>query len=382
MAREPRAAGTGVCSRETDMRDAARAPDFSKKDTMTPQERLAALAAGEPTDRVPFNPFSSGFSARMRGMDLGVYYRNPDKAFQAGFDLMRRYPWMNTRPTYGWADRGAWEFGGKIVWPDGNRYQTPVCPEPVIHDPREVDTLPDPDPETAGINPLLDRFNQVCRRHGFPASLPGGTPTSLSAGVVGRSTFLKWLVKYPEAVHRLQRKVNDFLLRSAEKTIKAYGAENCALFLSVPMESNQLISPSAFGNFCKPYIRELMRYYVSEGVRSVMLHLCGDHTANLPLWSDIPLPPRTIVSIGHEMDLEETGGTIGAGHILAGNINTSAFQTGTPQTVMEEVARSLETGMKHPGGFLLMPACELPPLTPLENMEALARALYERGYYQ
>jgi uroporphyrinogen-III decarboxylase len=28
-----------------------------------------------------------------------------------------------------------------------------------------------------------------------------------------------------------------------------------------------------------------------------------------------------------------------------------------------------------------MPACELPPNTPFENMEAMAQAVYEHGYY-
>jgi uroporphyrinogen decarboxylase len=37
--------------------------------------------------------------------------------------------------------------------------------------------------------------------------------------------------------------------------------------------------------------------------------------------------------------------------------------------------------MKHTGGYILMPSCELPPDTPLENIEAVAQALYEYGYY-
>ena len=48
---------------------------------------------------------------------------------------------------------------------------------------------------------------------------------------------------------------------------------------------------------------------------------------------------------------------------------------------MAEVGRCLAAGMKHPGGFILMPACEFPPDTPLENLEALAHTLFEQGYY-
>ena len=50
----------------------------------------------------------------------------------------------------------------------------------------------------------------------------------------------------PGGLHKLQRKVTDFILRAAEWTIGKYGAENCSLDCGVPMESNQLISVRMF----------------------------------------------------------------------------------------------------------------------------------------
>jgi len=355
--------------------------NFSEKDRMTPKERLMGLVSGKPIDRVPFNPFSLGFNARIYGIDRGEFYTNPEKAFTAGLHLMKTYPWMDTRPSYGWADRGAWEFGGKILWPDNNRFAAPQSFEPVIVDPKEFDSLPDPDPKTAGMNPLIDRFNMISRKHGFPASLPGGTPTNLSAGIVGKTNFLKWLIRSPETIHKLQRKATNFIIRSAEITINKFGAENCRIQCSVPLESNRLISPKAFETFAKPYIKEILGYYISEGVRNITVHLCGDHTSNLVHWANMGLPPRTIFSIGFEMDLEKTGLFLGKDYILAGNINTALLQTGSYSEVFEGVKRCLRVGMEHPGGYILMPACELPPDTPLENIEAIAQALYEYGYY-
>ena len=355
--------------------------DFATRDTMTSNERLAALKAGRRVDRVPFMAFAVGFAARIHGIDRGEVYRNPDKAFAAGMSLLRAYPWISGKPAYGWADRGAWEFGGKIVWPDGDRYPAPWS-LPAISRPEEVDALPDPDPVSAGMTPLVDRFNAISRDNGFGVSLPGGTPTTLSASIVGRENFMRWLIKYPEAVHKLQRKVTNYLLRLAERTIKQYGAENCSLYGGVPMESNQLISVALFESFAKPYIREIYDYYVSAGVRSIVVHLCGDHTKNLAHWKDIPLPRPTIFSIGQEMDLERTGEAIGSDHILAGNIHSGILHKGTPEEVCVEVRRCLQAGKKHTGGFVLMPACELPPATPEENVEALARALFEHGYYE
>ncbi|MEN6440035.1 MAG: uroporphyrinogen decarboxylase family protein [Syntrophobacter sp.] len=354
--------------------------DFAARDSMSVKERSEALINGAPLDRVPFDPCACGVAARVYGIDRGKFYRNPEEAFAAGIQFMKAYPWMNTCPAYGWADKGAWEFGGKIFWPDGDRFIAPFS-EPLITKPSDVGSLPDPDPESAGMIPLVDRFNDLSRRHGFAACLPGGTPTTFSAAIVGKVNLLKWLIRYPEAVHRLQRKVTDFMLRVAEKTIAKFGALNCSMECATPMESNQLISPRMFVEFAKPYIREILGYYLSKGVRRATVHLCGDHTANLKHWVDIPLPPRTVFFIGQEMDLEKTGQLMGKGHILAGNLDTGTLQNGNSRQVFDEARRCLTIGKRHPGGFILMPGCELPPGIPLENIEAVAQALYEHGYY-
>ncbi len=355
--------------------------DFSTKDTMSPKERMAALAAGNPIDRVPFNPFSLGFSAKLYGIDRGEFYRNPDLAFEAGLNLLRRHPWLSARPAYGWADKGAWEFGGEIGWPDNDEYMAPFSAGPVITKPEDVATLPDPDPDTAGGNPLFKQFNAKSRAMGLPAALPGGTPTTMSSSIVGKSEFLRWMLKHPDSVHTLQRKVTDFIIRTAKKTILQYGAENCSVMCAVPMESNQLVSPKAFESLCKPYIQKIMGFYQSQGVKSVMVHLCGDHTLNLHHWSDIPLPKRTVFSIGGEMDMRETSEFLGKDFILAGNLSNPVLQTGTREQIVKEMRRCLSAGMRHPGGFILMPECEIPPDTPQETLEIIAEVLFSEGYY-
>ena len=356
--------------------------DFTRKDKMTPPERMGRIMAGKSVDRVPFNPFALGFCAKVAGVDRGVYYRNPEGAFEIGLNFAKRYPWMNARPVYGWADRGAWEFGGQIIWPNNNASAAPRSFGPVISDPSEVDGLPDPDPKTAGAMPLIDRFNTVSREYGMPASLPGGTPTTYSASIVGDETFMRWTILHPDAVHALQRKVTDFLLRTTELTIARFGGENCSLNCSLPVDSNLLMSPKTFAEFSKPYVKEILGFCLERGVRSVMVHLCGDHTGNLIHWRDMPLAPRTIFFIGHEMDIEATGRFIGKEHIVAGNIRTPLLQSGLPEEVYADTVRCLRAGMGHPGGFILMPACELPPDTPYENLDAVAQALYDHGYYE
>ena len=360
----------------------ALAEAFARQDSMTPKERMQALKEGRQVDRPPYIPFASGFAAKVYGLDLGDYYRHPEQAFAAGLNMSKVFPWMNVKPKYGWANRGAWEFGGEITWPDNDRYAAPVSEKPVINDPNQVDDLPDPDPKTTGMNLLTGRFNEICRKNGMPAALPSGTPTSISGGVVGRDNFFRWIIKYPDAVHKLQRKVTDYILRTARLALRKYGPENCTASVGVPMESNQVMSPKTFATFCKPYIQEILGFYIDSGVKTGQVHLCGDHTANLPHWKDIPLSPRTSFSVGKEMDLEETGKALGSDYILAGNISTTLIHLGPPEALARDVIRCLEAGRKHSGGFILMPACGISPKTPLEHIEIIGRTLLQHGYYQ
>jgi uroporphyrinogen decarboxylase len=355
--------------------------DFQEKDSMSPPERMMALFSNQPMDRVPFEPISLGFSASICGLDRGEFYCDPDKAFQAGLNLMQKYPWLNCAPTYGYADMGAWEFGGEITWPTDGRYAAPLSHDPVISSPDEIDSLPDPDPRTDGFAPKLHRFNELKRNMGFPASVFCVSATELTAGIIGRETYLKWIFKYPEAVHKVQRKVTDFIKRFAEVVFETHGVENCSCFAGTPSDSNQLVSPKVVAEFSMPYISEVLEFYTSAGMPPILVHLCGDHNGNLDLWKDVPVPPRSIWSFGYEVELEKASQFLGEQFILAGNMKSAVIQMGSREEIKAETRRCLEIGMKHPGGYILMPSCEFPPDTPEENLEAIGEAIFESGYY-
>jgi uroporphyrinogen decarboxylase len=147
------------------------------------------------------------------------------------------------------------------------------------------------------------------------------------------------------------------------------------------LEGNSVISPEAFEKYCLPYIVKLHEFYLDSGVRAVMLHLCGNHEGNLKYLETAPLPERAIFSIGDAMDLEQTGKILGEKYILAGNISTTTLQIGTKEDVKHEAKRCLEQAKGRPGGFILMPACEYPPMAPAQSLEAIQETLMEHGFY-
>ena len=350
-------------------------------DSMTSRERIKALILNQPYDRVPFMPFALGYFALSNTVSLYDFFTRPEVAFRVAQSTAKQHPWANIRPVYAWADHGAWEFGGDIAWPDSDVRMTPYTPKPRISQPEEVDSLPEPEPVKTEWFRLLSHFNELCVQNGFSALLPSASIMSPMGSIVGAARLMKWMKRYPDAVHLLAEKVLRFNVKAAEIIFEKYGSRNCSVSTELPMESNTVISPGMFEEFCLPYIARLHGFYLENGVRGTMIHLCGDHRGNLQYWKQIPLPKRTIFSIGDDMDLEETGDFLGETYILAGNISTHAIQFGSKEAIMEEVKRCLHQAKDRSGGFILMPACEYPPMAPPESLEAIREGLMRYGQY-
>lgn len=355
--------------------------DQAGADKMNNKQRMKALMMGEPLDRVPFMPFFVSFMAVDNSVSLYDFYTRPEVAFDAGLATMKKYPWANIRPVYGWGDHGAWEFGGGIDWPHDIADMGPHTSAPLISSPEEVASLPDPDPLETEWFQLRSRFNDICVSQGFSATLPSGSIMGQMASILGASNLIMWMVDHVEAYHQLAQKVLNFNLKQAKLTIEKYGGRKCSVMTDLALESNTMLSPAMFCELCLPYSKQIHEYYTANGVMATMLHLCGNHKGNMKHLNELSLPPRTIFSISEFQDIAETGEQLDKKFLLAGNIPTATIQDGTPEEVAAATRECLEKGKHRPGGFILMPACEWPPTAPVANLEAVKTALMEYGAY-
>jgi len=135
----------------------------------------------------------------------------------------------------------------------------PVFPNPLLS-PEEVDTrLVTPNVE----KDLSYVFTAITlTRHKLEGKVPligfAGAPWTLMAYMVegeGSKTFSKakkWLYQFPEASHKLLRKVTDCLIEYLKGQAKA-GAQLLQVFDSWAGE----LSPADFDKFCLPYIKEI-----------------------------------------------------------------------------------------------------------------------------
>lgn len=349
-------------------------------ETMTSRERIRAVVEGRKPDRVPVICSAGGYAAKLCGLPLHEFYTNIEQCIRVQ-RLAADLHGYDDSPGYGWADWGAWEFGGALKFPDSYAENAPRTVTSPVESLSDVDKLRIPDPRTAGMYPLLMEFNRAVRALGMPARVPAGSASSAVAAIIGKDRLYRWYMREPEAVRTVYEKVVTFLLRAADMIIAEFGAENCSAYIGTPLDTNDLISPKIFEAFSLPCIKRVNSGLLDRGVKRFSVHICGNHRGNLPIMTEMPLPPRTTISIGSQLRILEVAEAFKHQHIIAGNVSTTILNLGTYEEVYEEARRCIEEGKDLPGGFMLQSACGLPVLTPPLNVHAMVKAAKELGKY-
>ena len=347
---------------------------------MTSRARLQAVSQGNRSDRVPVMAYAGAYAARMSGIDLLRYYTDADTCFKCQL-LSAEVHGYDDGPRYGWADWGGWEFGGRISFPRDYSHFAPEVSPIAIDRPQDIENVKVPDPRTAGANPILLRFNRLCRSQGYPAKIPGGTVTTYVGSIIGKEKSLRWYQREPSALSIAYEKAVQFILATADMMIEEFGASNCSVSFVAPLESNDLISPEHFEKFGLSYLIKVVEALKQRGIPRFSLHICGNHMQNLPLWSRVELPARSTISVGSQMDIAKVAESFRHRHIIAGNVPTTVLATGSFDDVQTQARSCLEKYKDLPGGYILMPECELPLLTPPANVYAMLKAARTWGRY-
>ncbi|MBU7006959.1 uroporphyrinogen decarboxylase family protein [Phosphitispora fastidiosa] len=353
----------------------------ARQDVMSPPERMQALLTGQKLDRVPFIPFLFGYTAVTTGYKVGDIYAEPEKSFRAQLLTQEMFGYDGS-PLYGYASFGGWELGGDIHFPYGKYEQAPNVTRHPLSTPEAIESYRVPDDVSqCGAVPLMLRFSDLQAQYGMPVIVQAGTPFTCAGAAIGEETMLKWMRREPQLVHLTLRKVTDFLLKVIELYVKRYGAEKMMAFDGGPTEANQLISPKQFEEFALPYVAEIHDKAIAMGVRHFLTHICGEQNLNLPHWQKVNCGTPGIVSVGHEVSLETAKKMFGDKNVVAGNINTTIIQMGTPEEVYEVTKQCILEGKDSPSGFVLMAGCEVPVLAPPVNMYYMMKALRDFGFY-
>ncbi len=229
-----------------------------------------------------------------------------------------------------------------------------------------IDDLGEPRPGDGRTAVALESTRRLARATGGAPVLGCMIgPFSLAGRIFGVAESLEATALDPDPVTALLERVTGFLAgyAAAFREAGAWG-----VVMAEPAAG--LLSPAALGRFSAPYVRRIVGAVEREDF-AVVLHNCGARIVHLP---KVLESGAGIYHFGAPMDIVQALGKVGDSAILCGNLDpASVFHLGTPETV-RAAARALLDAVGPRRNFVLSSGCDVPPGTPLANIEAFFAA--------
>ena len=195
-------------------------------------------------------------------------------------------------------------------------------------------------------------------------------PFSLAARLFDVSEIMFSCYDEPETVHTVLKKATKFLIEYA-KAFKASGADG--IVMAEPVSG--LLSPNLEAEFSAPYVRELVSAVQDEEF-AVIYHNCGDNVPHM--LESIASTGAMAYHFGNSVDIErDIILRLPESVTVMGNVDpVGVFRMGTPETVRRDTFGLLERCEKYPN-FVISSGCDIPPMTPWENIDAFFSAVDE-----
>jgi uroporphyrinogen decarboxylase len=208
----------------------------------------------------------------------------------------------------------------------------------------------------------------VAQANGLPVM--GGLigPFSLAGRLFGVSEILELSLTDPDQTEKLLQKVTRFLIGYV-LAFRDQGVDG--VIMAEPAAG--LLSPRGLAKYSSAFVKKIVEETQSEYF-TILLHNCGAKIAHLPR---ILEAGAEIFHFGAPMDLSQAITQVDSEVIIAGNLDpTAVFHSGTTAEVQAQTSdlMSLTSPYKN---FIISSGCDIPPHTPVENLDAFYRVVRE-----
>lgn len=330
---------------------------------MNPKERIDAIMNGQPYDRSAVTPIFMAWAAHFVGHSYRDYYLNGEVLVKAQLAVVREFqldqisaisdPW-----------REAADFGMEFEYPEqgvGKPVQYLIQTPADIHKLKSV-KIQDSRRMLQRVQSVQAMAAAVGATHSVLGWVEG--PFAEYADLRGVENALIDLMDRPELFQEtgivLVRNAIDFAIAQIQAGADMIGIGDAAA---------SLIGPDLYEQYVLPMEIQLIDAIHDAG-GCVKLHICGNIN-NILLF--MARTGADIIDLDWMVPLDEARQKVGPNIVLCGNINpTEIMLQGTPQQVAEAANECLQKGGRR---FILMPGCEVPPGTPIENLRALCAAI-------
>lgn len=211
---------------------------------------------------------------------------------------------------------------------------------------------------------------------GAPVALNTDGPLTVANGIRGTQIFEDMLAD-EDYYHRLMELITSAIIQRIRAWRDYLGWEAKPQRGGFADDAIQFLSLKTYREKVLPYHRRLLAELYGSGPHSV--HLCGNVQRFFPLLvrelnitsfdTGFPINFTTLRDeVGDEIDIQ--------GGVPVGNLLNDS-----PQAIYERTRDILTSGITRGGRFILKEANDLAPCVPLENMQAMYRAVHDYGVY-
>ena len=222
-----------------------------------------------------------------------------------------------------------------------------------------------PDPTTSGKVPIVLKAIRSLRSKVSDIPIICGmvSPHMLAFQLIGDQIAMMDMYQDPVFLKAVMHKAKSFAISFAVAASEA-GAD--VVTMVDAFASGDFLSPAQYSEFALPYQAKVCKEVEKLGI-PLILHICGNTTANLPLMAGTG---ANGISIDHEVEITYAKMVCHGKSAVLGNLCPSTtLLRGSPQEVTSATMRCLEAGTD-----AVAPGCGLALETPSANLVAMVEA--------
>ncbi len=194
-------------------------------------------------------------------------------------------------------------------------------------------------------------------------------PFSLAARLLDVSEIMMDCYDDPDMVHLVLEKVTAFLIEYA-KAYKEAGANG--VVMAEPVAG--LLSPSLEEEFSAPYVKKIVDA-VQDDSFILIYHNCGDNI--LSMVDSFLSFGAAAYHFGNAIRMKDMMERLPSNVVAMGNVDPAGvLRMGTPETVRTATLTVMEECCGYPN-FVISSGCDIPPMTPWENIRAFFETVNE-----
>ena len=257
-------------------------------------------------------------------------------------------------------------FGAEIIFPEN---EVPSVSGRLLADEAAIDALEIPALNKGRIAQYL-KANMLTAKNITDRPVLAGCigPYSLAGRLYDMSEIMMLIYINLEAANTLLHKCTDFIIRYC-MALKATGVNG--VVMAEPAAG--LLSNEDCLQYSSVFVKEIVEK-VQDDHFTVVLHNCGN-TGNCT--QAMVYTGAAAYHFGNKINMEEALKEVPADALAMGNLDpVSLFKMSSPEEMKKATLQLLEATAAYPN-FVLSSGCDIPPYTPLANINAFYTALEE-----